>query len=474
VALARAHGARVVEGYWDDDFAAARNRLLEHVSTEWVLSVDADEVLETEPGALRQRLAGERADLLLVPVVSTTWSAADDGEEHRPARVFRRERAVWTDPLHEMLVPRDGGQDLVLAHQAAPVRLLHSGYHSDRMADKDKHARNLDIARAQVDALDDSSSDVVAARAWANYGRALVSAGRREEGLDALGHLLDLRGNRSEMLQGARSAVHVALATARLEDVDRWIDVATQHGEASGRLALWRAQLLLHHGDLDGAQAELDAARASTDVDLWGQPFDADDVVPVRAAVLSRQGRHAAALEVLVDLLGRRQESVPLPSLLQAAVNAGQPLGDLAAIGGPQFLARSLRDAMHLPPEAADQWLDAVYRSNPEPSVLVAGAVVAARLPMDAVLKWSLRAREAGAPDLCPLRSIGYDVERPAAERCLALAVLGDVLGETDALAHFDDLAADIPDDETGPLIAALAVYAPGLAVEATDQAAAV
>ena len=81
------------------------------------------------------------------------------------------------------------------------------------------------------------------------------------------------------------------------------------------------------------------------------------------------------------------------------------------------------------------------------------------------------RVREAGALDLCPLRAIGYDAERPAAERCLALAVLGDVLGEADALVHFDDVAATLPDDETGPLLAALSTYAPGLAVEATGEA---
>ncbi|GAB3596347.1 hypothetical protein GCM10027446_23070 [Angustibacter peucedani] len=473
VELARAHGARVVEGHWDDDFAAARNRLLDHVTTEWVFSLDADEVLQTVPGALRQRLVGERHDLVLVPVLSTSWSAADDGDEHRPVRVFRRERARWEGALHETLVPVDGLDTLVMSAVPAPVRLLHSGYQSDRMATKDKRTRNLAIARTQLDGLDATSSDEDVARARANLGRALVSAGRPDEGLEVLDGMLDLAGNTSEMVLGSRVALITALQLGRLGTYDQWLDVARRYGETEGAQAVARARLLLHHGDLDGALLELEAAATTDGVDPWGVPFDADELVGPRASVLSRQGEHEQALALYTDLLARRQELVPLAALVQTAVNAGQPLGELVAVGGPQFLARSLRDAVQLPPGAADQWLDAAWQADPQGSVLVAGAVVAARLPMEGVLKWSLRVREAGAVELCPLRAIGYDVERPAAERCLALAVLGDVLAERDALVAFDDVAANLPDDQTADLLAALATYAPGLAVEATAPAGA-
>jgi hypothetical protein len=468
VTVAESAGARVIQGYWDDDFAAARNRLLEHCTTTWVLSIDADEVLQSEPGALRRRLENETADLLLVPIFSTAWSAADDGEEHRPVRVFRRRRGQWSGSLHETVVSRSS-HPLVLAHAPAPMRLLHSGYQADRMAAKDKRSRNLSIARAQVDALPGSAPDEIAARAWANYGRALVSAGRREEGMAAFDEMLSLQGNPSEMVQAGRVALTTALALPRLHTFDRWLELLQRYGEAEGALALWRARLLLHHGDLEGALAELDVAESLGGTDPWGQPFDPSDTLATRAGVYSRRGDHPEAFALLIDLLRRRQEAVPLAHLLQAAVNAGRPLGELIDHGGPKFLERSLRDAVALPAGAADQWLDAVWSADPQPGVLVAGAVAARRLPMDGVLKWSLRVREAGLVDLCPLRAIGYDAARPAAERCLALAVLGDVLAEAEALAAFDTVAADLPDDETGPLLEALATYAPGLSVGAAD-----
>src|SRR3954471_21348325 len=55
--IAKAAGATVIDGTWTDDFAAARNTALAACTGEWILHVDADEVLEAEAGALRDWLA---------------------------------------------------------------------------------------------------------------------------------------------------------------------------------------------------------------------------------------------------------------------------------------------------------------------------------------------------------------------------------------------------------------------------------
>ena len=46
VELAKANGAKVVYRAWDNDFSAQRNFALEHVNTDWVLYLDADERLD--------------------------------------------------------------------------------------------------------------------------------------------------------------------------------------------------------------------------------------------------------------------------------------------------------------------------------------------------------------------------------------------------------------------------------------------
>lgn len=49
-AIARRFGAEVVAVEWEDDFARARNRVLEQARAEWVLVLDADEMLDARSG----------------------------------------------------------------------------------------------------------------------------------------------------------------------------------------------------------------------------------------------------------------------------------------------------------------------------------------------------------------------------------------------------------------------------------------
>ena len=46
--IAREFGAKLIHIPWEDDFAAARNRALEEITADWVISLDADEVLDPE------------------------------------------------------------------------------------------------------------------------------------------------------------------------------------------------------------------------------------------------------------------------------------------------------------------------------------------------------------------------------------------------------------------------------------------
>ena len=48
VQLAEENGAKVVYRAWDNDFSAQRNFALQHVKTEWILYLDADEIMNDE------------------------------------------------------------------------------------------------------------------------------------------------------------------------------------------------------------------------------------------------------------------------------------------------------------------------------------------------------------------------------------------------------------------------------------------
>lgn len=94
--IAREFGAEVLSTSWENDFAAARNRALEPVRSRWVLSLDADELLD--PGS-----AAELAQL-------TSSSSSSDSSGFAAYQVSIRnylrslEERIWDRPAQ----PNDG------------------------------------------------------------------------------------------------------------------------------------------------------------------------------------------------------------------------------------------------------------------------------------------------------------------------------------------------------------------------------
>lgn len=120
-AIARWEGAKVVPFHWVDDFSAGRNAALPHVTSDWTLILDPDELPSAEMLAFVGMV--DRS-----PWMDATWQGGmypaprgylfftrnfEDGaqgpewEEHWHCRLFRTDRAKWYRPVHE-LVSLDG------------------------------------------------------------------------------------------------------------------------------------------------------------------------------------------------------------------------------------------------------------------------------------------------------------------------------------------------------------------------------
>ncbi|HET8616184.1 MAG TPA: glycosyltransferase family 2 protein [Actinomycetales bacterium] len=461
--VARDAGAVVVSGYWDGSFASARNRALGHARGEWVFSLDADEVASGDPRALRAHLASTRDDVVQVVLSNSRWRGATEGRDYLLGRIFRRERSTWVGSLHEMLTSTDPERTLLLAPAAAPVRLEHSGYRMDVFGAKSKAARNLSIATTAVQSPDATSAD------WAGYGRSLMAAGRVAEGIEALDKVLDRVDHRAGpgradcqvVVTAGRPVLESPQGLADELRAHRWLTAMEACGEAPGQVAVWEARLAMRSGDLDRARSALSIEDGG--VDLWGMPFDLDAVIVARAELERWEGHAEQALTTLLELSERRADLVSFAGVVPVAEAAGWDLARLALVAPDELVTRSLREVFHLPPDVADGWLEALWQRSADASILVAASIVAVDRPFDRQLVWSLRARESGHGEFCPLNAVAQSDRCAPQARCLAAAVLLDVWRESDLRVVFDEALLATPEEDRAALVQQLQTYVPAL-----------
>ncbi len=109
VAIARRHGARVIEHPFDD-FASQRNRARLAADCQWILSIDADERPTPHFAAcVRTAIALDRAAAFRVPIRSTILGRSfrySGTQDDRPIRLFCRDSACWVGQVHEALSVR--------------------------------------------------------------------------------------------------------------------------------------------------------------------------------------------------------------------------------------------------------------------------------------------------------------------------------------------------------------------------------
>ena len=176
--LAAAAGARVITTPWHDDFAAARNHALAACTGDWILSVDADEIVHGEPAWLHAMLTacGEELDALSVEIDNSSAPDVAAGS-HRELKLFRRTVCRWVGRVHEQVARLDG---LPLRSADLPNRTLHLEHHGydDPDLARAKARRNAALAELDLTRLHDlDAADPVLARVALDVGRSHVGAG---------------------------------------------------------------------------------------------------------------------------------------------------------------------------------------------------------------------------------------------------------------------------------------------------------
>lgn len=183
--IAREFGAEVIEFPWINDFGAARNAALGPMTTDWVLSLDADEELDAEAASqLPALLAQTKMGGYVLPIrnylpirfarMYNSVSMANDGRnprardcpsytEHMNCRLYRRHAEIYYEGhVHERVEDRV----LALGYQVArgPVILHHFGQLASAEERLRKHIFYRELGRAKVEKYPES------AMAWMELG----------------------------------------------------------------------------------------------------------------------------------------------------------------------------------------------------------------------------------------------------------------------------------------------------------------
>jgi glycosyltransferase involved in cell wall biosynthesis/Flp pilus assembly protein TadD len=151
VEIARSFGARVIEQPWTGSFSDARNTSFEAATSDWVMYLDADEVLVADDIAKLRAVTGRTWREAFYLVETNYTGEAGDGTAltHNALRVFRnRPEYRFEGRLHEQIAHHLPAYAPERIEQTS-VRLEHYGYLGSVRTSRDKSRRNIELLKAQ-------------------------------------------------------------------------------------------------------------------------------------------------------------------------------------------------------------------------------------------------------------------------------------------------------------------------------------
>jgi tetratricopeptide (TPR) repeat protein len=346
--VARRMGARVLEIPWEDDFAKARNAVLDSCRADWVLWLDADEMLDTAgaawiPALLEQNQAAQapvdawevwrwnyvrtlnsRSGELVAepnPVRLEESRSYPAYTRHLNTLLFRRRPELYFEnPVHETVSRRVRALGLRTAE--APFVIHHFGAVEDseeQRREKNEHYHQLGIKKVRDNPGDDRAHfelglsqlehrrDPAAALAcfeqaialnpqragaWIYAGICLTRLGRLPEALDRLRHAEQM-GARSGLLSGALGDVF--FHTGDAAQAARWYEQAGEFSTASPLVECKLGACQLRLGEAKAGLARIEAAVAR-------EP-ESDELYEIWAAAALQAGDAATAARVAAQRL---------------------------------------------------------------------------------------------------------------------------------------------------------------------------
>jgi tetratricopeptide (TPR) repeat protein len=468
VEIARASGALVVEGHWDDDFSRARNASLDHCTGEWILHIDADETVVGDPAAARALLADPTTPEGLRVAIDNVGVSGKVELRHWGPRMFRRVLGCWTGRIHEQVVNRagvgpltDGGTEL--------VTLRHTGYQPQVMLSKGKRSRNLRLSQAEADATGGRDRAVV----LLNLGRSLLLARKPEEALQRYTEAAAAATDMPVVLRRAlRYRIKLLLDLGRPAEVLPLVADLRAHRSPGTMPDYYEGLAHLGLGDMEQAARFLGLVDELVDED--GSAYPVSTMHVNRGVALAVAGSKAeAADEFLLAVRDDSAAAAVWAVLADLSHEVGRNLVALAAVVEEKHLMQVLGQLGNAAAPAADELGEQLWLRFPDDVRLLAFATqVGPRLAATRAMEWSARLRSRGLTEPCPLVARAADETVPALERLRAACVAHGGFADPRAAALLPVIGAALVPDELEPALVEVDALAPDLVVPYLEGAA--
>jgi hypothetical protein len=462
VAIAEQAGATVVQGYWDDHFGDARNRSLDRCTGHWALWIDADETATGDFAHVRSRLASANTEGFLIQIENLSGGGIGASSVFSAVRLFRPDVARYAGRLHEQVLHREAGRG-VQADHLPTLKLIHSGYLSERISERDKNNRNLRLAELAVDSFEVDGA-VDEAMALCNLARSQCSMGEYDKARETCERAATFTNNSRNLRTVLHTGAHVEIAAERPKDAWPWVErlreiSATPHMANSIAAKIWV---------MEGEPAkalELIKALPEHFTDEDGKAVRRDNLLKVEVVALHRIGRSDEAVQRLLDAITHGVSDLHLVDVLQLLRSADVPVVKLVEALPEPLWKPFLAQVLQAPPSLGDEMLEAMWQHRPaDPGVLAAAVRLGPTLSVLRALEWSSRLRAAGLVGACPLVALASDASRTSRDRVLAAAVALELYADERAMGLLSEALPEVPDEETTAVLDDVHLLAPSIA----------
>jgi glycosyltransferase involved in cell wall biosynthesis len=502
IEIAKSFGAKVIEREWTGSFAEARNASFDAATGDWVMFLDADEVLVSDDAQRLREVLGRtwREAFYLVETNFTGELGDGTAVTHNALRVFRnRPEYRFEGRIHEQIAHKlPTGQPERI--EITDVRVEHYGYLGVVRDAKDKSRRNIELLERQRDEGGEETGFL-----HFNLGSEYAALGENDNARASLERAWEIMRGRPDLAAYG----YIPSLVARLVRARR----LTGGTDAAIALADEGLRLLPGFTDLvfEQAEAAREAGRLDAAVALFERALEMGDAPSKYSATAGRgsylalvslanlrrhTGDAAGARELLERCLDEHPQYVGAvgPYALALLADGEGPDETLAAIearatqltAGARFLVgTALYEAAHA--EAAEGQFRAVVAAQPQN----AGAKVALAESLLSQRRWAEAAEaaaavEQGAPfadaarrtelfativsgdaaaaagaagraaaDLSPIELAGYDAWRRLAAGETAVAPV-PTAGVASLVVAFEALLRVEEFDAVAPLITAI------------------